>query len=410
MKMNRRLTIAFLVISSLLCAAYLGKGFAYAVAGPLAGDRERRWTEQQYVIRGQNPYDVRFRMEAVAEGKAPPASRRDDSPAPDLALPSDADYPPWSYFSGYLFFATPWRFVRIWYATIEVLALAAIVAAVLRLSRGLPPLQRAVPVLAVTSIAAICTDLATGNYGLIVLALLLWACHGEAAGREAPAGLLMGIAQLKPNLAGPFLLVPLVRLRWRTLAVSAAYLAVASGVVWAITKTDPIEMCGQMVRAARIHVINSEGPLRVAMDLGVPYEKAVPLAASVCVGIGFVLMILWRRDNPLVLYAIAAVTSRFWTYHLNYSNVILAFLSLALWQTAIATGRRGAWGFFLFVTASLWIPAKAADHPVGQVAERLVWLVGLAGLLYLRKAMPATPPAEAGDPAHRTALAEAPSS
>ena len=101
----------------------------------------------------------------------------------------------------------------------------------------------------------------------------------------------------------------------------------------------------------------------------------------------------WRRDDDLLtLYAIASVAARFWTYHLNYSNLILAFLPLALWRRSTGPVNRWAVGLFFLVTASLWIPAKVADLPAGQVAEQVVWLIGLAGLL----ALPATA-AAAGD-------------
>ena len=94
------------------------------------------------------------------------------------------------------------------------------------------------------------------------------------------------------------------------------------------------------------------------------------LTALGCVGICLALLIVRRRDSLLVLYAIAAVASRFWTYHRNYSNLIIAFLTLALWQAAVASGRRLAWGLFLLVAASLWIPAKAAEHPLAARPSR----------------------------------------
>ncbi len=396
--MNRRATLAFLLIAALLSAAYLGKGFAVALFHPIGGDRERRWMEQQYILRGQNPYDVAFREAAIVDHLPPPPSTgRDDSTRPEIGVPLDVDYPPWSYFTGYLIFGVPRSALRPWYALVAAGALGSIVACVWRLGRGLPPLDRAVPVLAVTSMASICTDLGTGNYGLIVLALLLWALRAEEAGRTASGGLLMGVAQLKPNLAGPFLLVPLARGQWRMLAVSAAYLAVASLVIWIPTKTDPLEMCGQMVRAARRHVGASQGPLTLALGMGIPYERAVSLTALACVGICLALLVARRRDSLLVLYAIAAVASRFWTYHRNYSNLIIAFLTLALWRSAVTTGRRLAWGLFLLVTASLWLPAKAADHPVGAAIEDVAWLVGLVGLLGLREASATAAPVGAGE-------------
>ena len=85
------------------------------------------------------------------------------------------------------------------------------------------------------------------------------------------------------------------------------------------------------------------------------------------------------------LFAIAALTSRLWTYNLNTSNLILVFLLLALWRLAAETTTRDtrATALFLAVGASLWVPARLSEHHVVQLAEHVTWLAGTVGLLIL---------------------------
>ena len=85
----------------------------------------------------------------------------------------------------------------------------------------------------------------------------------------------------------------------------------------------------------------------------------------------------------MLLFAIAAVLSRLWTYNLNTSNLILVFLLLALWRLAIETRDARAGAMFLAVGASLWVPARLSEYHFIQLAEHLIWLWGLLELLIL---------------------------
>ncbi|MEA2648482.1 MAG: hypothetical protein QOG61_917, partial [Candidatus Binataceae bacterium] len=125
------------------------------------------------------------------------------------------------------------------------------------------------------------------------------------------------------------------------------------------------------------------GLLTVVLEAGVPYRLAAPMTALLCAAI--FTPILWRnRDrSPMLLFAIAAVMSRLWTYNLNTSNLILVFLLLALWLLAIETRDMRATGLFIAVGASLWVPASLSEHHVVQLAEHVTWLAGITGLLIL---------------------------
>ena len=343
-----------------LSIAYLGKGFFFGALLD-ASDVKRRWLEERYVLLAQN-LDPRIAVRLI---------RR------------DVIYPPWAYFSGVLLFWPPWPQVRIWFALINLACLIWIIRFVAAYARDQSRLDRILLVLSVTAIAAFCTTLGVGNYGVIVLALLVGAYQADEAGRPVLSGLLMGVAMLKPQLAGPFLLVALVRGRFRAVAAAMIYLFVASTAIWAISPTNPVRMLIDGAQTASIFANTTAGPLTAVLDLGVPYRLAAPLTAIVCLAIFTPLLWRYRDRSLMLLFAIAAVLSRLWTYNLNTSNLILIFLLLALWQLAIETRDTRAGALFLAVGASLWVPGHLSDNHAIQLAEQLTWLGGVIGLLIL---------------------------
>ncbi len=369
--------VCFLVV---LSAAYLGKGFwvdLYSTTGkfPGAGDLSRRWVEEQYVTHGLNPYDF---------GPGGVANAHDRAVAADasLGIPAGVDYPPWAYFSGLALCWPGWPQVRVWYAVVNLACLAYIISMLLRFTREESLLDRTLLVLSVTAVAAICTTIGSGNYGVIVLALLAGSFEAYEAGHFGLAGLLMGIAALKPNMSGPFLLIPLMQWRIRALVSAGVYLAVASAVVWLMTHTDTLTMLGQMIRVGSHYASTDTGPLKALVSAGVPEHVAVILAAAICLSIFVPLLYLYRNTpDPILLFAIASLTGRLWTYNSNHSDTILVFLLLAQWRLAARTKDSRAFAVFVATAASLWIPAKVADNHLLQVATTAVWLSGLGYLL-----------------------------
>jgi hypothetical protein len=161
---SRGTKVVLLILLSILSASYLGKGFwieLFHSSGrfPGAQDLSRRWLEQQYIFRGLDPYNALF----SSKGSGPPSG---------LPVPIDAVYPPWSYFSGFFFFWPRWPYVRIWYGLINLLCLAYIIHFLIRFTRDERLFDRVFFILSITSISAFCTTIGTGNYGVIVLALL----------------------------------------------------------------------------------------------------------------------------------------------------------------------------------------------------------------------------------------------
>jgi len=363
----------------LLAAAYLGKGFYFSIKG--GADLHRRWVEQQYILRGQNPYDVAFRARAMTKGDPLLETGRDAMPAPDLGIPYHVDYPPWTYLSGMLFFWPGSQLVAVWYSLWNVLGLAVIGVWVFRMAGECSRAARLFLLASVLAFGSFCTTIGTGNYGVLVLALLVLGYQLAESGRPVGAGLSLGVSLLKPTLSGPFLLAHLVKRQVVALAVAAGYLVVASMVVWDFTCTDPLEMTGQMLQASRHFVGAGFGPLNAAILAGIPYRVAVLGTAAVFVGLGMTVMVVFRDRPLLTLYAIASVTARLWTYHLVYSNLIMLFLLVALWRHAVSNPRPTNVVAFVAVALTLWLPSKAAELRCVMPVEYAIWIVGLITLL-----------------------------
>jgi hypothetical protein len=359
LRIPRLLKLLLVVFLVLLSIAYLGKGFYFGLFRDSA-DVWRRWNEERFVVRAH--LDPRIAAAFARRGVV---------------------YPPWSYFSGLFLFWPRWPQVRIWYALVELGCLTWIIGFVAWFAREQSRLDRLILVLSVTSIAAFCSNLGVGNYGVIVIALLAGAYRADEAGRPVLSGLLMGVALLKPQLALPFLLVALVRGRSRALAAAASYLIVATAAIWMISGVDPLRMLEQSAQMAGAFAQTTAGLLTVVLASGVPYRVAAPLTALLCIAIAIPLLWYYRERSPMLLFAIAALTSRLWTYNLNTSNLMLVFLLLALWHLAIQTRDIRLTALFIAVAASLWIPASLSELHVVQLGEHLIWLAGIVGLLIL---------------------------
>jgi Glycosyltransferase family 87 len=364
-------------ILAILSVAYLAKGLYFGIfvsGGRFAGavDLHSRWVETRYVLRGENPYSIRKEDVELS-----------------LGSPSEIDYPPWTYISALPLLWPSWPAVRIWYAACNLASLLFIVCLLLKLDHDKKLFEdRLLLALSVTAIAAICTTMGNGNFGVIVLALLFGAWITNEAGYQIAAGLLLGLAMLKPNMAAPFMLIPLVQRKFRPLFVAAVYLVFASIVAWALTRTNPLEMLLQMLRSAKRFTDVDQGPLGAVRWLGLPYEYAVPVTAISCVGLLSVPMWLRRNGETMTLFAFAGVMARLWTYNSNYSNMLLAFLLVALSSLAIGE-KRFEFPAFLAVGASLWIPASLTNAPVAEVSEVAIWMSGLLYLFVLTR-RPAT--------------------
>lgn len=109
----KRFWYAIAIVATEIIAVQLRKAYAYYFhlgpykKGPGQIDSHFRWQEVQYVLRGENPFDVAFANIPRAHAVQPPQqafSLRNARPDPELGLPVGTVYPPWAYPTEFLFF------------------------------------------------------------------------------------------------------------------------------------------------------------------------------------------------------------------------------------------------------------------------------------------------------------------
>ena len=363
-------------------------------------DMQTRWQEVQYLLRGVDPItrtsgggDVEIVFEDLA------------IPGREVAL---GVYPPWSYvMSVPLLFPGTLRGATTWFVVLNGGLLALLAAWAWGTGRG-----RAGPAfalgctLAVLVLDGLARTLTVGNYGVVVLALLVGALLLAERGRAGLAGTLFGLSLLKPTLAGPFVLALMV-IAWRggaagvlrMLGGAVAVVVGASALFWWMTGTDPVtaflkgqtylpyfatEGGGSTLLWRNYLTLPGiwVGPFYLELD------QYVGMVLSLAVG-ALAALALARRGTALEQFAIASVVAMTWSYHRPYDSLLLVFLLLALAEHGLRGERSGApWiavPTALVVGVTLWLPSRYIGWPDSTPLLQGIWiaaalvLVGLAG-------------------------------
>ncbi len=357
----------------LLSAIYIGRGLYLLVAeDPPAVDLHMRWVEQRYVYNRQNPYDVVERVFAERFNLPLPECRRDNRVAPEIGTPYHraGGYPPWTFLTvAPIVIPASWHVAATYFAILNVLALLATFVWAYQIGR---PHSQAGGVFlgaAILAVFAHYRSLQVGQYGILVVALLVGVYWLVQKRKVVAGGALFGLATLKPQISALFALSFLVRRQWRALAAATAYVVLASLFAWAMTKTNPIEMLGQMYALTQRWInhpnpwIREQLPLgcnslsSVLLDLHVDRKITAPLAAIAGFVLAAVLTWLWRNSSTLTLFAIAATTGRLWSYHRPYDDVMLIFLLVPLGKLVLTHRSTATVLAFCLVGISIWAPS-----------------------------------------------------
>ncbi len=379
--MSRRLT--WLLVALLLggAALYWAKGVSLLFGERGGVDVHLRWQDQQYVMRGQNPYDVLHAELGV--GPAPWDPTRNAAPVPEIGVPDSGGYPPWSFVLGYLMFWPPWPAVKVYFLIISLAMLGVIgvwASRVVR-PRGTGSAASWLAVAAVLAISGNSTSVHVGQHGGVVVGLLALSAWALCAGRDIGGGVLMGMALVKPTIAGPFVLVLLAIGRWRALSACVGYVALASGFIWWQTSTNPIEMLLQSLSAGAEYIHDSQGLVNVLLRLGVTPQRVTPILAAT-VALPGCAVLLAARHRPLIdLFAIAAVIGRLWAYHKTYDNIMLTFLLVATLSAALTSRSRIAVAGFFVTGLAAWAPASLSKNEPFLFFQLFCWVGGLVALL-----------------------------
>jgi hypothetical protein len=341
-----RIAVAALILAGL---GWLGLSAWQAVHSGRDADIHRFWIAAQYVRNDINPYPVAAVAVERAYGRLgsrsdmpriyaiprlTPADAGDDPRIPAKAVPllaaegaPEATYPPGAQLVLALMLGWMPEGHVLWIWLIVNLVLLAgfafllcrkepgtagrtplAVVAVVALLLVWPPSQKAVVAGQLCLLATVC-----------LLLGLRWLGRHEYA-----AGALLSFALIKPSLALPFLILPLVRGRWRALAVVAATQLAALAVQSYRCGCAPWTLLHQWLDVASY--MTQAGQLTL-QDLVAGLHMAGTPAAMALEG-GFVLSALawcwWNRRAPdHLLIDLLCFVAILWTYHSVYDFIIV---------------------------------------------------------------------------------------
>ncbi|MEM7308664.1 MAG: glycosyltransferase family 87 protein [Planctomycetota bacterium] len=372
---------------------YAARGVAHLVAGEGAGDLRIRWSAQRYAFDRQNPYDVQERVWALQEGRAAAAVARRVEPRSDLGAPGVVGDPPWAFVSGAVLYGAPWPEVRWIFAGVSLAALAVLGRWAWRLGRPFGKRGAALLSAAALAPAAHGTAIGLGQPATIVLALLALLLALER--RRVASGLILGVANLKLNVAAPFVLPFLARGRWAAIAVAGAYWLACSLLVWRWLATDPLEWTGQMFWGTPLLELADVGALSFLAERGLGGPGTVLLLALAAAGVGLAGLRTLRGRPLLESFAVAGVVARVGTYHRVYDNGLIVFLLVALGVAFLERPTRSRAAAFLAVGVTLWLPSRLADGGPAVALQLAVWC-GATALLCRWGCGRAETPAAAG--------------
>jgi hypothetical protein len=171
-----------------------------------------------------------------------------------------------------------------------------------------------------------------GQFSFIVLWSVLVAARLEK-NRSWLAGILYSLALIKPSLALPFLIIPLIQRRWRVLAwtagIQAGLLLFAS---W-LLRASPLALTTEWLSVGRYFMQGMYTVQEFIDDLnldGTIWSVVLPLVIVTASTI-----LIYRAEHLRAL-AMLSLIAVIWTYHYPYDFVVLlcviAFLSTPLIQ------------------------------------------------------------------------------
>lgn len=375
-----------------LGGSYLAHGFFVLLASPTgASDLFRRSFEARQILRGESPYDM-------YAGHFPPIAREvaSETGHPVPPLPEGAEfeaanvpaYPPWAFPLIILTAGVPWPYGRWYFAALNALSLLLIALCLRGLMKSYGVAERPA-LIAGMLVSSIGWTLGLGQYGVLVLGLMAGAMLLDDRDHWLPAGVCLAASMLKFNITLPFILLFVLKRRWRTLGSALATGAALFGIgCWSI-HTGPVAAMHEL-RILLSHNLAGGDSLPQALAQAIGYsDRLVTIATALVLLAGGAALYVLRRQNELVLCAITAVIARVSIYHRHYDDLVLVYLLLALWALS-PRGRLAQVGFWL-VGLSLWIPPSIGDWLIetlgserGPIAfQYFAWAFGAAAVSWV---------------------------
>ncbi len=263
--------------------------------------------------------------------------------------------------------------LRIFWLALNLAALCAVCRSVLVLwGEDWPGTLQIAVVLTIIAAKPTRLGIGMGQFHLIPTLLVLLAIEAVRSKREIVAGLLLGIALVKPTMVIPFLIYFALKGLWKTIGTAVLTQLIATLTVALRLGISPVRLMSEWMRNARLQT--SAGVIDVASLVAriAPDLHASPFAFSAIVlFVGIVICIRYRNRSDLGVIAVCSFISCAFTYHRWYDLILLTPCFVYAIDAARRSvgARSGAIAAFAFVFAAIWVlPNNAWD---GTIAGRI---------------------------------------
>ena len=273
-----------------------------------------------------------------------------------------------------------WALKAFWLG-LNLAALAALCGGIVRLGAGgWPGWLRAAFCLAVAASKPARGGIGLGQFHLIPTALAVLAIGTRS---EVAAGLMMGIALVKPTIALPFLALLAARRRWRALAVALGLQAVLLAGDSAWLSIGPLRLIREWLALARLQVPAG------SIDLPTLAHRAWPGVPALGAAIPLVVLTLacagtvaWRHRSDLALAGVSGAAAAIFTYHRFYDLVLL--VPALAFLIDVAHRDRGPLAVAAGVGAAVFAAVLIVpEQPFEWVGLGRVYETAFVGLTYL---------------------------
>ena len=375
MMADRRWVKLGLILIAPLALFYLAFGFytlVFDVKFSYPIDLRLRWIEHRFMAEGLNPQVMGHPDKAVAAKHG-------------SMISAGGSYPPWSYATGMLLVPPfDWHWTRCYFAALNALALGFVGIRAYRQGVRIGRIEAWICVCSLFAMFSLAVCLSYGQYSFIIFALLAGCATLVTREHRVLAGLLLGIALVKPHLVGLFALALLVRREFRVLAAAGVYLVASSCVTWAVTGADPLSMIQATSKESELYGFLSQNHLSLLFQNWLGFHRGMLAlscsGAALCV---LVIKLLGKAASLETVFAACAVITMFWTYRKDYDVLLLGFALSSLMLSALQTRRLWPVIIALVFAGTLWIPIRGTTHhwPVIQISLAAIWISGLVEII-----------------------------
>lgn len=316
---------------------------------------------------------------------------------PVYGVIESADYPPASYIVMFPFVHWPTlELTRLVWTLSTIAAMAWFCVITVRESGAETKVEKLFAALMPLATYATAANIRIGQMGLhlvplLLCGLLMLARQQQSLRRDLVAGGLLVAALIKPTFSVPFFWVAFFRggVQFTAIAV-IAYIALT---LWgaAYQQDGLVDLIqGWLGQSGNVEANTAHANLHTWLGSAGLQDWYMPGSLAVLAAAG-----LWtwyyRKSDLWLLIAVAALVSRFWSYHRWYDDILLIPPMIALFRavkTGERTGRRDivAMMFLVLVWAFGMAPAQVLSFPAPwgdmfKIAKTLTWTLLLAELM-----------------------------